>query len=239
MLNDSPPEQAFAETLLYLADDWRRLSPEELARFLCCQSNPQIKAFCRTIKLHFRAKRGGKRNKSGPDKQWTYVLLRALTLDFAIREIVHPKKSKHWICRKLAENGSRWARLSSETLRKRLQEADPRRQYWLSFYRYIVRLLISDDPLALGKARIMMGHRSPELREILSHLSTLDTDTRRKLLERAKNWPDHSWDNWCNRLLDKHLSRLDSDTRRKLQELPPEQSWDHFHKVLLPQIENS
>src|SRR5262249_28340063 len=99
MLNDSPPEQAFAETLLYLANDWRRLSPEELARLLCerCQSNPQIKAFCRTIKLHFRAKRGGKRNKSGPDKEWTYVRLRALTLDFAIYEIVHPKKSKHWI----------------------------------------------------------------------------------------------------------------------------------------------
>src|SRR5262245_11976893 len=168
-------EQAFAETLLYLADDWGHLSPEELARFLCeyCQGNSQINAFCRTIKLHFRAKRGGKRNKSGPDKQWTYDQLRALALDFAICEIVHPKKSKHWICRKLAENGSRWARLSSETLRKRLQEADPRRQYWLTFYRYIVRLLISDDPLALGKARIMMGHGSPELRETSSHLSTL------------------------------------------------------------------
>jgi hypothetical protein len=178
MLNDSPPEQAFAETLRYLADDHGRLSPEELARFLCefCQSNPQIKAFCRTIKLHFRAKRGGKRNKSGPDKQWTYVRLRDLTLDFAICEIVHPKKSKHWICRKLAENGPRWAPLSSETLRKRLQE--PRRRPWLSFYCYIVRLLISDDPLALGKARIMMGHGSPTLREILSRLSTLDTDTR-------------------------------------------------------------
>src|SRR5215472_18625500 len=50
-------EQAFAETLLYLADDWGHLSPEELARFLCesCQGNPEIKAFCRTIKLHFRA----------------------------------------------------------------------------------------------------------------------------------------------------------------------------------------
>jgi hypothetical protein len=241
MLNDSPPEQAFAETLRYLADDWGRLSPEELARFLCeyFQSNPEINAFCRAIALHFRAKRGGKRSKSGPDKQWTHDRLRDLTLDFAICEIVHPKKSKHWICRKLAEKGPRRARLSPETLRKRLQEADPRSRYWLPFYRYIVRLLISDDPLALGKARIMMGHRSPELREILSHLSTLDTDTRRKLLERAKNWPDHSWDNWCNRLLDKHLSRLDSDTRRKLQELPPQQSWDHFHNVLLPQIENS
>ena len=55
----------------YLAVDWGRLSPEELARFLCeyCQSNPKINAFCRTIALHFRAKRGGKRSKSGPDKQ--------------------------------------------------------------------------------------------------------------------------------------------------------------------------
>ena len=55
-------EQAFAETLRYLAVDWGRLSPEELARFLCeyCQSNPEINAFCRTIALHFRAKRGRK-----------------------------------------------------------------------------------------------------------------------------------------------------------------------------------
>ena len=241
MLNNSPPEQAFAETLLYLADDWGHLAPEQFARFLCesCQGNAEIKAFCRTIARHFRAKRGGKRRNSGPDKQWTHDRLRDLTLDFAICEILHPEKSKHWICRKLVEKGSRWAGLSSETLRKRLQEADPRRQYWLLFYQYIVRLLISDDPLALGKARIMMGHGSPTLREILSHLSTLDTDTRRKLLEQAKNWPDHRWDYWCNRLLDKHLSRLDSDTRRKLQELPPEQSWDHFHNVLLPQIQNS
>ena len=102
-----------------------------------------------------------------------------------------------------------------------------------------MRLLISDDPLALGKARIMMGHGNPKLREILTHLSTLDTDTRRKLLEQARYWPDQRWDYWCGRLLHKHLSRLDSDTRRKLQELPPEQSWDHFHNVLLPLIENS
>jgi hypothetical protein len=47
-------EEAFAETLRYLADDWGRLSLEELARFLCeyCQSNPEINAFCRTIALH-------------------------------------------------------------------------------------------------------------------------------------------------------------------------------------------
>ena len=102
-----------------------------------------------------------------------------------------------------------------------------------------MRLLISDDPLALGKARIMMGHGNPELREILTRLSTLDTDTRRTLLEQARYWPEHRWDFWCGRLLHKHLSRLDSDTRRKLQELPPEQSWDHFHNVLLPLIENS
>jgi hypothetical protein len=118
-----------------LADDWGRLSPEELARFLCefCQGNAEIKAFCRTIALHFRGKRGGKRSKSGPDKQWTHDRLRDLTLDFAICEIVHPKKPKHWICCKLAEKGSRWARLNSETLRKRLQEADPRRQYGSHF----------------------------------------------------------------------------------------------------------
>jgi len=238
MPSNSPPEQAFAKKLRYLADYWGHLAPEELARFLCesCQDNPEIKEFCRTIALRFRAKRGGKRSKSGPDKQWTYARLRDLAVDFLTCEITHPKKRKSGICKKLTEKGSRWARLSSETLRKRLQEADFQR---LSFYQYIVRLLISDDPLALGKARIMMGHGSPTLREILLHLSTLDTDTRRKLLEQAKNWPDHSWDNWCNRLLDKHLSRLDSDARRKLQELPPEQSWDHFHNVLLPQIQNS
>jgi hypothetical protein len=241
MLNNSPPEQAFAETLLYLADDWGHLAPEQFARFLCesCQGNAEIKAFCRTIALHFRGKRGGKRSKSGPDKQWTHDRLRELAVDFVTCEITHPKERKSGICKKLTEKGSRWAELSSETLRKRLQKADPRRRYWLSFNRYIVRLLISDDPLALGKALIMMGHGSPTLREILSRLSTLDTDTRHKLLEQAKNWPDHSWDNWCNRLLDKHLSRLDSDTRRKLQELPLEQSWDHFHNVLLPQIQNS
>jgi hypothetical protein len=197
MLNNSSPEQGFAETLRYFADDWEHLAPEEFARFLCesCQGNPKIKAFCSAIKLHFRAKRGGKRDKSGPDKQWTYARLCDLALDFAICEIVHPKKSKRWICRKLAEKGPRWAGLSSETLRKRLQEADPRRRYWILFYRYIVRLLISDDPLALGKARIMMGHESPTLRKILSHLSPLDTNKRRKLLQQAQYWPDHSWDN--------------------------------------------
>ena len=232
-------EQAFAEALLYLADDWGHLPPEELARFLCesCQGNAEIKAFCRTIALHFRAKRGGKRSNSGPDKQWTHDRLHDLTLDFAICEIVHSKKSKRWICRKLAEKGSRWARLSSETLRKRLQEADGR-QYWLLFYQYIVRLLISDDPLALGKTRIMMGHGSPTLREILSHLSTLNSDMRRKLLERDRHWPDHRWDHWCDRLLDRHLSRLDADTRRKLLEQTPEQSWHYFHNVLLPLTQN-
>src|SRR5262249_36190174 len=58
MLSTSPPEQAFAETLLYLADDWGHLAPEQFARFLCesCQGNAEIKAFCRTIALHFRAK---------------------------------------------------------------------------------------------------------------------------------------------------------------------------------------
>ena len=232
-------EQAFAETLRYLADDWGRLSPEELARFLCeyCQSNPEINAFCRTIALHFRAKRGGKRSKSGPDKQWTHDRLRELAVDFVTCEITHPKKRKSGICKKLTEKGSRWAGLSSETLRKRLQEAEPRRgRYWLPFYRYIVRLLISDDPLALGKARIMMGHGSPILREILSRLSTLDTDTRRKLLEEARYWPEHGWDFWCDGLLQKkHLSRLDANTRQKLRELPLEQSWAYFHNVLLPQ----
>jgi hypothetical protein len=98
-----------------------------------------------------------------------------------------------------------------------------------------VRLLISDDPLALGKARIMMGHGSPILREILSRLSTLDTDTRRKLLEQARYWPEHGWDFWCDGLLQKHLSRLDGNTRQKLRELPLEQSWAYFHNVLLPQ----
>jgi len=91
MLSNSPPEQAFDETLRCLADDWGH-SPEQLARFLCefCQDNPDIKAFCRTIALHFRVKRGGKRSKSGPDKQWTRARLRDLTLDFAICEIGSP-----------------------------------------------------------------------------------------------------------------------------------------------------
>jgi len=237
MLSTSPPEQAFDEMLRYLADNWGHLAPEELARFLCEQDNPEIKAFCRTIARHFRVKRGGKRSRTGPAKQWTSDRLDGLLIDFVFCKFCHPKKrGDSEICRTLAAKEPRWAGLSWETLRKRLQEIANRR---FSFYGYIVRLLASDDPLALGKTRIMMGHGSPTLREILSHLSTLDTDTRRKLLEQAKNWPDHSWDNWCNRLLDKHLSRLDSDARRKLQELPPEQSWDHFHNVLLPQIQNS
>jgi hypothetical protein len=239
MLSTSPPEQAFDETLRYLADDWGHLAPEELARFLCeyCQDNPGIKAFCRTIAHHFRVKRGGKRSKSGPDKQWTSDRLDDLLIDFVFCKFCHPKK--RWdseICRTLAAKEPRWAGLSWETLRKRLQEiADP----CFSFYRYLVRLLASDDPTALGRARVMMGSKSTRLPKLLSRVSSLNSDTRRKLLERDRHWPDHSWDNWCNRLLDKHLSRLDSDTRRKLQELPPEQSWDHFHNVLLPQIQNS
>ena len=215
--------------------------PKSSARFLCeyCQSNSEINAFCRTIALHFRAKRGGKRSKSGPDKQWIHDRLRDLAVDFVTCEITHPKKRKSGICKKLIEKGSRWAGLSSETLRKRLQETEPRRgRYWLPFYRYIVRLLISDDPLALGKARIMMGHGSPILREILSCLSTFDADTRRKLLEAgavlARAPPGNSR---CDGLLQKHLSRLDANTRQKLRELPLEQSWAHFHNVLLPQIQ--
>jgi hypothetical protein len=206
-------EQAFAETLRYLADDWGHSTPEELARFLCefCQDNPDIKALCRTIAFHFRVKRGGKRSKSGPDKQWTHARLRDLTLDFAICEIAHPKKSKRGICCKLAEKGSRWAGLSSETLRKRLQERQPSS---VSFYQYIVRLLISDDPTALGRARVMMGHNSPTLHEIFSRLSPFDTDTRRRLLKQARHWPDHSWDYWYNRLLQQNLSRLDTGTRQ-------------------------
>jgi len=237
MLSNSPPEQAFDETLRCLADDWGH-SPEQLARFLCefCQDNPDIKAFCRTIALHFRVKRGGKRSKSGPDKQWTRARLRDLTLDFAICEIAHPKKSKRGICRKLAEKGSRWAGLSSETLRKRLQERQPSS---VSFYRYIVRLLISDDRTALGRARVMMGHNSPTLHEISSRLSPLDTDTRPRLLKQARHWPDHSWGYWYNRLLQQNLSRLDTDTRQKLLEQTPEQSWHYFHNVLLPLTQNS
>jgi len=96
MLNNGPPEQAFAKTLRYLANDWGHLTSEELARFLCefCQSNLEINAFCRTIALHFRAERGGKRSKSGRDKQWTHNRLCDLAVDFVTCEITHPKKNQ-------------------------------------------------------------------------------------------------------------------------------------------------
>jgi hypothetical protein len=85
----------------------------------------------------------------------------------------------------------------------------------------------------------MMGHNSPTLHEILSRLSPLDTDTRRRLLKQARYWPDHGWDYWYDRLLQRNLSRLDADTRQKLREQTPEQSWHYFHNVLLPLIQNS
>jgi hypothetical protein len=238
MLSTRPPEQAFDETLRNLADDWGP-APEELARFLCeyCQDNPEIKAFCRTIAHHFRVKRGGKRSKSGPDKQWTSDRLDDLLIDFVFCEFCHPKKRRDSeICRTLAAKEPRWAGLSWETLRKRLQEiADSH----LCFYRYLVRLLASDDPTALGKARVMMGSKSPRLPKLLSRVSSMNPDTRRRLLKQARYWPDHRWDYWYDRLLQRNLSRLDADTRQKLREQTPEQSWHYFHNVLLPLIQNS
>jgi hypothetical protein len=234
-------DQSLAGLLRYLADEYAHLSPEELGSFLSAAfyENPIVRALCRSIAREFPEKRGGKRSRSGPDKQWTSDRLDHLLIDFVFYEFCHPKKRKRGICHTIADKEPGWAGLSGDTLRKRLQGIQ---RLHFPFYRYLVRLLASDDPTAPGKALVMMGSNNPRLAKLLSRVSSLDSDSRRKLLEQDGHWPDHRWDYWFDALLRQSLSRLDTDTRRKLAKWAkhsPQASWEHFCNMLLPQTENS